>query len=402
MKSLVLAKRGSKWALGAAAKTLGVVGSYLARNPKAVSTVSRGAMRLYRGKRVVPYRKPRRKYSRYNRKKRSYRRKKKITSKKSLVKTIKDVAEHTKPLGHIKEIFYDYVLGGSNSQNAVMVPQTIVTDGTKTGTWWSVAQLVDAASILFNGKVPGSGPTVTKLTTDANNFSITNLQVHIKSASVTYNIKNNTQRRYTVKAYICRPKSTFYLNGYTPYEFWNLNLSKLNCTVIGDGTGVNANNVGPTMLYNTPGELDGFNKQYAYTVKEFKLDPGSERSFVVQGPKEQTFKFESFLQGSTISNIQPCTRQVMFVVYEDLISATTATPSVPVPGRMTTSTAPDRNALVVECVSDMKLYCPELAKEGYDHESFFFKNYCPTTFDGTKVATFLEPNPAATITSPVG
>lgn len=359
----------------------------IARRQRVVAPLSsrRVAYRRRSG-RVVPYKKPTKfgKYGRsYKRPRRSYRARKAVNRKRRLTKTIKDVALHNGSKGHLKEIWYDTVFPLDNLQAVRMVPLTTYCSVTnsgppslKYGTWWSTPQIIDGVSTLFNGKIP----TYQKFAVQTGNFDTENLKVHIKSSSVTYNLKNNSQRFYVLKVYICKPKNMQFQDGYDPSSLWSETLNNLKCTVLGDGTGINASNSGYNQLYISPGELDGFNAMYSYTVKEYKLPPAGTASFVVAGPKDENVSLDRLYQGGVMSNINKYSRQVMFVLYEDLQPVYSATVPVGTYAMRPLLYQDDLNSCIaVEMVYDFKCFAPDLTREGYDHDAFFYKNYYQTT-----------------------
>lgn len=203
---------------------------------------------------------------------------------------------------------------------------------------------LDAASVLFNGKVAaqnsvgvfsasnignssGAGGLVS--TSVANNAKFT-----VVSSRVEYLLRNNTQHTITVHVYLCAPKvqSNWISPSETtaspaivigdallnPVDFW------ADCLNDDVALGVNvSSNLTVNTLFCTPTMTRGFARCYKSELTEIVLEPGQTYLYGYQGPSNLDLDFSKMYRNSVFMSLQKFSRFPMFVVRSDLIGTST-------------------------------------------------------------------------------
>lgn len=219
----------------------------------------------------------------------------------------------------------------------------------------------DAADILFNRAAAVESPTTALL--DWQNVAIR--KDRIIDSWVTYELKNMSQRTYTVKFYQCKPKSTGPTNAAPNDAFadWTVGLQ----TAVGAGTNPLSNT--PSTLYSTPYDSPQFNQLWSAQCTTVLLSPGESHTFRVQGPNQYVLDYMKFWNKSIVSGgdyLAPWgnfTRSCFFVAYPDLVTSSVA--SV---GRYPSGTT-GGGGLIGEKKQYFKLACP--ASAGFQYPGTF-------------------------------
>lgn len=175
------------------------------------------------------------------------------------------------------------------------------------GLYFSPLQILDAASILWNGKLIVANPTFA----DANMFSTTTTKVFCKDAWVDFKMRNNTQRTFYFTIYECAPKSDDILD---PYVVWNRSITTEAANGVIKGGMANGS------IYNSPTMFKEFNQAFKVAKRSFILQPGQLYTFKVQGPQNYTYDYVKYAEESVPKNIQKMCRFVMGIHYVDLVS----------------------------------------------------------------------------------
>lgn len=219
----------------------------------------------------------------------------------------------------------------------------------------------DAADILFNRAAAIEIPTVATL--DWNNIAIR--KDRILDSWVSYEVKNMSQRTYTLKMYTCKPRVKSSTNS-APNDAaadWTVGLQ----TAIGAGTNPAGNT--PNTLYSVPFDSPQFNQLWKAEVSTVVLAPGQCHTFRVQGPSEYTLDYMKYWNKSIVSGpdyLSPWgsfTRNVFFVAHADLVTSTMAGA-----GRFVSAGA-GIGGMVVEKKHFFSLACP--ASAGFQYPGAF-------------------------------
>ena len=166
--------------------------------------------------------------------------------------------------------------------------------------FFSPQRILDAASVLFNGRPPGFDYTA-----GINFFDQTKLKILVENSYVEFFIQNNTQRVQLVKCYECVPvvNTNDNVDAVLATSFNNDNTDGINLPSFLDPTGVHyeatgISGCGVTCMDVTPNLSKKFKNTYKYKVHEILMEPGQSHQFSIQGPKDHTYDFEKFKDAS--------------------------------------------------------------------------------------------------------
>lgn len=182
-------------------------------------------------------------------------------------------------------------------------------------------EYVDAADVMFNDAVAVENPTFADL--DWENVWVR--KDHVLNSSMQLEMKNMSQRTYTMKIYVAQPRGT-------PTD------PAPNDAVADWATGLlvaNANGGNPfgntqTTLYSVPTDSPQFNQFWKVQCETVILQPGQSHTYVLQGPQDMIIDYSKL----RIKNISAApnwlvpfakfTRNVFIVGYCDLVTSTLA------------------------------------------------------------------------------
>lgn len=222
------------------------------------------------------------------------------------------------------------------------------------GIVFSPLDFINAADVLFNRATPALSPTAASLTW-------TNSYIrkdYIMNSWISYEIKNMSQRTYTVKMYVCKPKVKVPTNTGTglnsPLGDWASGLA------MAAGAGTNPQNNNQNTLYSDPRDAPEFRQFWAADVETVVLQPGQTHTFFVQGPSEMSVDWTKYYYNPNpnptfLAPWGPFSRGVFFVYYPDLLVTSLAGV-----GRYT-SGGTGIGGLVCERKYKFKVQCPESA-----------------------------------------
>lgn len=218
------------------------------------------------------------------------------------------------------------------------------------GAFFTPTYYANASSILFNGNTAGAVefPAIT----DVNWNDPISRKDHILNSYVSFEMKNMSQRTYTVKMYVCAPKTKIDSND--AYGDWQRGLESMN------NYGTNPLNNTPQTLYADPRHVPQFNNLWKTEVTTCVLTPGETNTFFVQGPSDYTIDYTKMWQKNSSLLQLPYpwakfSRHIFFVYYPDILTTTLATP-----GRYP-STGTGGGGLAIEYKQLFKISCPVTA-----------------------------------------
>lgn len=183
-------------------------------------------------------------------------------------------------------------------------------------TLFTPMEFLDSADVLFDKKSPTFSPSLS--TTKWSNGYIR--KDYIVDSWATYEVKNFSQRTYTIKMYNCAPKSrpqtdnitgasSTWINGLT--EAYDVGVNPFNNTV--------------QSLFVDPRQNATFNAHWKADVTAIVLSPGESHTFTVPGPKGIEIDYSKYFlkpTGASTATILPWdkfSRDVFFVYYLDLV-----------------------------------------------------------------------------------
>lgn len=177
---------------------------------------------------------------------------------------------------------------------------------------------LDAADILFDQGVPIFTPTLATVKW-TNSFARKDVVV---DTFASYEMKNFSQRSYTIKMYNCAPKGVIQ-NEITSdaLDQWKQGLSMAN------SNGCNPQNNTFNELFLDPRQNAEFNAHWSSEVTEIVLSPGATYTFRVPGPKGIEIDFTKLITlpvvgVAVILPYSKFTRSVFFVYYPDIVTTT--------------------------------------------------------------------------------
>jgi len=315
--------------------------------------------------------------------KESKKQKKKAKPSKKLRKLVKqiidpDVALSTLTVRVPHKIATIPALGADNKQSCT----STIPDGAGTAfsdySAFDSLHILDAASQLFNLKAFNINYGLT-----TNNFSNENLKCHVKAASFSLDLRNNTQVAKEITLYVCKSRvatdSTALADWVTALAADNANRGAY--TV--DEYGV------------TPAPTERWKKLWTYTVEKVMLEPGVKGKLFVQGPQDKWYDFAKLNTGATVSKYNPGFGVSMFVIMRNTeVYGTTTGPQVGIytqSGNGTTSTH-GVSALAKWYYS---IYCPELADDANRFRTYLVKFAANGTMTANDALMRIDPlNPS--------
>lgn len=253
--------------------------------------------------------------------------KKKVKVSASFRKKVKAVAETLKPKGQFTGINTEYYYQTADNQQLV---KYLGNDSNSAGNHglFSPLKVLDAASVLFNGKA-SSEFNVNYLTPD--NFNVSNAKITVVNSFVKYRLRNNTVRTYEGTIYECSPKSSCQSNTTEPVAAWNTGLADEYVFVAGaQETGQtqpansfinHAGSLGLGNIFASPKQCNSFNQMFNCIERKVCLEPGQTMDFVVQGPRDYTYDYSKYWNTTYFLNVQKMNRYLFFGLNLDLVVA---------------------------------------------------------------------------------
>lgn len=288
--------------------------------------------------------------------------KKRVKVPKKLRKQVKQILENKGPVGSLMEIKSQKITP-TDGQSVFMLGNT----SENQPNLFDPCYIQYVASTLFNG----AAATQTPLIGNAGFFSPRTLRVEVIKQSVTYRVKNNTARTFTLKFLDLSPKSRNFGNGFNPLTFWTAAFQQ-------EGTANSPNNpnvynINPLTLYAHPKMSDAFKNLYEVDETIVYLEPGKDYIHKLNGPNKKLYDYQKFWSGSSptagvFDNQQKFIKQTMLIIIPDLTSTTggQAGRYVDIPA------APGPYGICMEQTTYTKIHMPEQA-------GFAWPTVTPTT-----------------------
>ena len=185
------------------------------------------------------------------------------------------------------------------------------------GDSFTPSQVLDAASVLWNEKLP----TNNKSSLNSQNFARNTVKINVINSYTTMHFKNNTRRTYTMKLYNCRSKIRDQLE--FPITSWADALA-----VEAQPQGSNVLGIDVNTMYNDPRMVPNWNQQWHADVTTVTLEPGQIYDYFVQGPKNKLYDFAKYVTNSTpqlFTDRISDARSNFVVFYPDVVSTTIGT-----------------------------------------------------------------------------
>lgn len=183
------------------------------------------------------------------------------------------------------------------------------------GYYFSPAQILNAASILWNGKsVPVVNPAPN--IADAGNFNPTTFKCFIKKTWATTVFKNNSQRRIYMKIY--HSKSHSDQNQIAPLDDWIQSLSFLTVAAPSVTFSSNPLSTTPFTLHADPRSVDQWKRQWSTECTKVVLEPGQTYDDVISGPSNVMMDLAKFYVSSIYTQINKQCRFSMVAWHYDV------------------------------------------------------------------------------------
>lgn len=164
-------------------------------------------------------------------------------------------------------------------------------------------RMIDAASVLFNGKVRSNNYTTT-----VNNFQFDQLKLDVDYSSVVVILRNNTQVTKHISFYECVPKVHSASNAYADWVSFLAQEAT-------DGMNLTVVPADVTSIGITPSCTKKFSTKWKSAVREIVLGPGQMTEFSVIGPKNTTYDYSKFyINTNAVEFPKGYTKSCFFVV----------------------------------------------------------------------------------------
>lgn len=213
-------------------------------------------------------------------------------------------------------------------------------------------KVLDAASILFNGKV--SDVDFIKTT---NNFEKANTILQVPYQSVDITFRNNTQVIKEIEFYQCTAKSSQNLAAVT---FWVNTLS----TAAGKE---NLASLTTNSYYASPGQLQSFSQAWNYSVKTVTLDPG-QSGHIFMSQKDQCYDWAKFQDAGTYPlNPKGKTVSCFYVVRNKEVLPSVVGTQAGHPGATQTA----GYSVTCEIVEKYVIEAPEISEDAQKFDKFY-------------------------------
>lgn len=205
---------------------------------------------------------------------------------------------------------------------------------------FSPLAVLDAASVLFNGKVasennkfPITGTYPNEIISwPAGTFDQHTAKIMVKNSYTSYVIKNNTNRTVIMQLYECAPKfNQDVLHDKDVYSQWQDCLADEATIYNGSTVNKKINLSGATVntLYSSPFQCKKLMQRWKIEKHEIILDPGQTYDHYMQGPQNVEYDYSKFWKpvnanfdvDNCFMNLQSkFTRQLMFTARLDLVN----------------------------------------------------------------------------------
>ena len=208
-------------------------------------------------------------------------------------------------------------------------------------------QILDAASILWNGKPGAEGPLIG----DSTNLPTLNTHVFVRECHAEIIIRNNSHRTYWVLAHKSVPKSET-TNYSDPITHW------VDCLAQEASEKINVSSSILTQTYLRPTQCPSWNKYWKDEITEFCIEPGQSVVYNVPGPRNFKKEYEKRLVGTNIPLVDKDAVYVWFTHWIDVEPSVLS--SVPTgAARWGDAKITDGHALCWEIKKRIKLAIPE-------------------------------------------
>jgi len=182
-------------------------------------------------------------------------------------------------------------------------------------------EYADAADVLFNDRTPVEVPIPANFNWD--NFAIR--KDIVINSSMQLEMKNMSQRTYTMKIYVAQPRGT--PTDIAPNDAvadWASGL------VIATSLGTNPVSNSQTTLYGAPTDSPQFNQFWKVQCETVVLQPGQSHTYKLQGPNDFVIDYNKLIMKNVAAGTTwmipyaKFTRNVFVVGYCDLVTSTLA------------------------------------------------------------------------------
>ena len=223
---------------------------------------------------------------------------------------------------------------------------------TRTMEFFCPDKVLDAASVLFNGKV--SDVDFVKTTT---NFDKANTIIQVPYQSVDITFRNNTQVIKEIEFYQCTAKSSQNLAAVT---FWT-------STLAAAAGKENLASINVNGYYASPGQLQSFSQSWNYSVKTVTLDPG-QSAHIFMSQKDQCYDWAKFQDAGTYPvNPKGKTVSCFYIVRNKEVLANLAATQSGHPGSGYTA----GYTVTCEIVEKYVIEAPEISEDVQKFDKFY-------------------------------
>nr|WAE42712.1 MAG: capsid protein [Cressdnaviricota sp.] len=292
------------------------------------------------------------------------------------------------PTGYYQDTSYGLINFTSLGVGEQVV--NVLSDGMQDGLWFNPMRILDAASILFNGKGAGATgkwtPGQNAPASPTNNtggyslptgsFDPANIKIHCINSYVKYEFRNNSQRTVTMKLFECKPKSKqdYYATGDALGQ-WSNTMQEERQSFSNITTHENVSDTPYNRLHVNPTISTSWKNNWSAGVTNVRLEPGQTYTYYLKGPQHYDYDFEKFWAtagGSNVLNysfqdIQPkCTRSLFVISYPEVLPNNTNPPSNAARYAGLTSFA----RVTYECTYGYVMSMPEQAGFSYGNATY--------------------------------
>lgn len=199
------------------------------------------------------------------------------------------------------------VLANNQSVNSTFTDGAGVVPSGGVYSAFDTLRILDAASQMYNLKAYAFDFAIA-----AGSFNNENLKVHVRNASFSMDLRNNTQVAKEIILYVCKPK--LYTSN-TALADWVASLAADNSNIGG---------LTITEYGLTPANTKRFTKEWSYTTERVFLEPGCKGKLFVQGPQDKWYDYSKLQLNASLSTFVPGFGVSMFVVMRNTeVSGTT-------------------------------------------------------------------------------
>lgn len=238
---------------------------------------------------------------------------------------VEKVIEGNDPKGYYQSYSWHIITEPTtNAQSVTLLNPMVSIDGVQ-GSYFTPTQVLNAASILWNTKVPIPNPTYNDVAGGIpSNFNYNNVKINVIKQWATNKFRNNTQRNYYINIYTCvRKTNGTATDAKTEWEAAITQDQNAGVAIGGQkGNPAVVTLPSSSTLYITPSVSKSLYNNWDIELTKIYLKPGEEYVHTTTGPSKM-YDYRKFFAGNVAWTMPKGSVSIFCTAYVDMIGATT-------------------------------------------------------------------------------